>query len=251
MMIKTDGIILSQRCYRDSEKFMTILTHELGLIEAHCKVFGQIKRTGFNSMGIFGFYRFDVFAGKHRYSVNTAEKIEDFYAIRYDVEKLALAGYFCELTQTLAPPKEHAWVYLRLLLNTLSFLEKGTRSMAFLKAVYELKALSIEGFMPNLVCCKECCEYNKPKMYFLPIRGELLCSDCMTEQFDQVRILVNKPVLRAMRYIIYKDIDELFNFSLEAEFLKQLGEVTEYYMLNKTEIEYNSLKMYKQLKTEE
>lgn len=255
MIIKTQGVILSQRSYRDNEKYLTILTKDCGLIEARIRVFGQIKRTIFQSICPPGYYKMDLFVSKQMYyTVDTIEKIEDFFTLRYDVEKLALAGYFCELTQALVPAKEHVWVYLRLLLNTLYLLEQEKRIPLFLKAVFELRSLSISGFMPNLVCCRECCEYEQKQMYFLPLEGELICSDCMREhpaQRNDLPILLNKPVLSAMRYIIYKDFDKLFDFSLSPVYLKQLSQVTEYYMLTRLEKEFNSLVMYKQLKTEE
>lgn len=249
MIIKTEGIILSQRSYRDSEKFLTILTRDQGLIEAKLRQFGQIKRSQFNLIAPPGYYRFDLFVLKQRYTVDAAEKIEDFFSLRYDVEKLALAGYLCELTQSLAPPREDARVYLRLLLNTLALLEQERRSPAFLKAVFELRALSLGGFMPDLVCCKHCCEFEGKKMYFLPFAGTLVCSDCLpgSTEAGQLHIPLAPPVLCAMRYILYKEEDRLFSFTLADKPLKQLGKLTEYYTLCHMEnSRFPSLSLYNQ-----
>lgn len=249
MIIKTEGMILSQRSYRDSEKFLTILTRDQGVLEAKLRQYGQIKRSQFNLIGPLGYFRFDLFVLKQRYTVDAAEKIEDFFPLRYDVEKLALAGYFCELTQSLAPPREEAWVYLRLLLNTLALLEKDRRSPAFLKAVFELRALSIGGFMPDLVCCKHCCQFEGKKLYFLPFAGTLVCSDCLpgSPENDQLHIPLAPPVLAAMRYILYKEADKLFQFSLAEKPLEQLGKIAEYYTLCHMEnSKFPSLQLYHQ-----
>ena len=251
MIIKAEGVVLSQRNYRDSEKYLTILTKEYGLIETAFRVFGQVKRAAYQSLGVCGYYRFDLFVNKNRYSVNAIEKIEDFFGLRYDVEKLALAGYFCELTQSLVPPRELAWVYLRLLLNTLHLLEQDKRTQEFLKAVFELRVMAISGFMPNLVCCRSCCAYQKPNMYFLPLSGELVCSDCLDPMSREIKALVSPTVLNAMRYIIYKDFEQLYGFSLDKEPLRQLGTITEFYLLSRIEREFKSLDLYHQLHREE
>lgn len=251
MVIKVKGMVLSQRSYRDSEKYLTILTKDYGLIEARIRVFGQIRRTVFQTVGPPGYYQFDLFTTKNRYTVDAVEPIEDFFDLRYDVEKVALASYLCELTQALIMPKDHADDTLRLLLNTLYLLAKGKRTPLFLKAVYEWRVMAINGFMPNLVCCRSCCEYEKKMMYFLPLDGELVCSDCMPHPLEEIQIQLSRPVLAAMRHIVYAELERLFQFRLSEENLRQLSKITEYYVKVKLEKELKSLALYQKLKTEE
>ena len=81
---------------------------------------------------------------------------EVFFGLRDDIEKLALGQYFCALAAELAPEMEPAGDFLRVVLNSLHLLEKQMRSCRFLKAVTELKLLSLAGFMPDLTVCRHC-----------------------------------------------------------------------------------------------
>lgn len=90
-----------------------------------------------------------------------------FYELRLDIEKLALAQYFCELMINIVPEGAETVPYLRLILNSLYFVANGKRPMPLIKAVFELRLLSLAGFMPNLVCCDKCKIYESKIMYFL------------------------------------------------------------------------------------
>ena len=67
---------------------------------------------------------------------------------------------------------------LRLLLNTLHLLCKGTKPLVQIKAVFELRALSISGYMPNILACANCGTYETPVMYFDVDGGCIYCENC-------------------------------------------------------------------------
>ena len=167
------------------------------------------------------------------------------------MEKLALAGYFCELTDTLSPSAETSAEFLRLLLNTLHKLEEGKIENSLLKSVFELRALSIGGFMPDLVGCTECGEFEKSPLYFLPLEGILICGSCFRDSpYDDAGVIRNTltpPVTAAMRHIVYSDLEKLFSFRLTGDSLKKLSRITENYALLHTEKKFKSLDIYLRL----
>lgn len=247
MNIKIKGIVLSRRNFRSREKYLTLLTDSRGLIEARLRVFGQITSNCFSNISVIGYYNFDLFDGKNGYVIDSAEPIETFFELRYDPLKLALAQYFCELTQFMVPPLQSAGENLRFLLNSLYFLKEGVKKPQFLKAIFEFRTLRLAGFMPNLVCCSQCCEYEKEVMYYLPLRSELVCSDCLGKIPKVEAIPLPKSVLLAMRYILYKDDSEVFSFKLDDKSLKYLEGITEYCILLRTEKPLKTLTIYKRL----
>lgn len=255
MQIKTRGIVLKQRNIGESDRIITILSDDLGVIEASVKNAKSPKSSLAGAVQILCYSDFCLFKGKSSYIVNTAETINSFYALRLDVIKLSLAGYFCELICFLSNASDdNANSYLKLILNTLFFLQEDKRDMEILKSIFELRALVIAGFMPNLIGCSECGQYECDPMYFIPIDGLLICDDCYLEspyniEFNpKSRFQTNIAVLSALRYIVFSEPEKLFSFKLNGISLEQLSFITEIYTLMHTETKFKSLEMYKSLK---
>ena len=86
--------------------------------------------------------------------------------------------YFCELALVFAPYDSADTELLRLILNSLHFLTAEKRFPPLIKAVTELRAASISGFMPDLVACGGCGKYEDDIMYFDIAGGALYCETC-------------------------------------------------------------------------
>ena len=97
------------------------------------------------------------------------------FDIHGDIARLALAQYFCELAGVLAPREEPAEEHLRLLLNALHFLTEGKRDLRLIKAVVELRLLTLSGYMPDLGSCSSCREADAPPLVPAPGRCTPLC----------------------------------------------------------------------------
>ncbi len=243
MQIKTTGLILRQRPIGEYDAIVTILTKDYGLIDATANGVKRIKSSLAGGLQLLVFAEVCLYKGKKYYSVNSAVTQRSFYDLRLDVEKLALASYFCELTRVLVPEGEqHTWVFLRLLLNTLAFLETGERALLQLKALYELRLLSLAGFMPDLVACRICGTFEDEKMVFDPLTATLSCGACHGEGD-----VVSPAVLRGMRHIVYADDAKLFSFKLTGDSLWQLCQVVEHYLTVHVERRFKSLSMFWQL----
>ena len=88
-------------------------------------------------------------------------------------------------------------------------------------------------------------------MFYVPFRGELICSDCLeniNQKYDIFKL--TKPVLYAMRYIIYKDDKDIFKFKIKPDQLEYLSSLTEKTVLIFTEKELSTLKIYHQFNEE-
>ena len=251
MHLKIAGIVLKQKKSIGEQKYLTLLTSQRGIIDVKLRIFGKINKNITRNVNVLGYYYFDIFDGNHGYIVDSAETIESFFNLRYCPEKLALAQYFCELTYLLVPSKQRALRHLKLLLNSLWLLEKDRYSRDFIKCVFELRLLSLSGYMPNLVGCKICCNYEKELMFYVPFQGELICSDCL-ENINQKHDIfkLTKPVLYAMRYIIYKDDKDIFKFKINHDQLEYLSNLIEKIVLIFTEKELSTLKIYHQFNEE-
>lgn len=229
MQLTTNGLILKILKIQENRR-LTILTDRFGLIEAWANRTNQARSSLAAPTELLCYSQLILFKGRGRYTVDKADSSCIFFGIRSDLDKLALASYWAELTTELAPSEEEAGTYLRLLLNALHFLEKETRNATQLKAIYELRVLTLAGYMPDLVGCHICGVYEANPMFFFAQHGHLCCADCLSDSMENAAA-VPPGVLAAMRHIVYSDTDKLFSFSLSDLGLALLAQICEAYAI--------------------
>ena len=248
MKLTTDGLIISEMNIGEQDRLVTVLTRSHGIIRAFVKGAKNIKSSKNAATGLLCYSRLDIFSGRDKYIIDDAVTQEMFFKLREDIEKLSLAQYFCELMGYLAPENENAEPYLRLILNTLYFLTNGKRANDILKAIFELRILSISGYMPDLICCTECGCYEAEKMYFQPVSGTIICGDCLRKS-GETAIETGMGVTTAMRHIIYSPFEKIYSFTLDNEGERLLERVSEIYMLTRIDKSFTALKFYKTMKS--
>lgn len=248
MKLTTDGLIISEMNIGEQDRLVTVLTRSKGIVRAFVKGAKNIRSPKNASTRLLCYSRFDIFVGRDKYIIDDAASQEMFIKLRNDIEKLSLAQYFCELAGYICPEEENAEEQLRLTLNSLYFLSNGKRSHAVLKAIYELKMLSLSGYMPDLVGCCKCGCYQADKMYFQPLSGTLICGDCISLSGNEAAVNIGMGVTAAMRHIIYSPFERLFSFTLSEDGEKMLEYVSEMYLLAHIDKDFTALKFYKTIK---
>ena len=241
----TEGLILREYpSIAENDRFVAILTKDRGLLRASARGAKKLhSRLGAGTQ-LLCYARLHLIPGRDKYIVEDARPIEVFFSLRQAVEKLALAQYFCELAYLMVPEDTDSEEYLRLILNSLHFLSKGTRPIRLLQSVTELRMLSSAGYMPNLVACENCAAYEAETMFFLPQRGIILCDKCF-HGANEPYVALPPGVLTAMRHIAYVDFEKLYNFSLPEDALKILNAATESYVVHTLHTVPKTLEFYK------
>ena len=120
---------------------------------------------------------------------------------------------------------------------------KGTKPLVQIKAVFELRALSISGYMPNILACANCGTYETPVMYFDVDGVCIYCENCPKAG----AVAVPKTVMTAVRYICLTEPGRIFGFALSPEQMALLGRVTEQYTLRRLDRRFTTLEFYKSL----
>ena len=241
MSISTNGLILKVTNNRESDRTLAILT-EQGIIYAYAKAARNIKSKKFAATSPLCYSHFTLFEGKELYIVNEAECKEVFFELRNDIEKMALAQYFCELLLYIIPENEDASDILKLTLNSLYFLCKSEKEIDLIKSVFELKLMCLMGYMPDIVACSECAIYEG-EMFFDIIEGVLYCENCKPKNNYNL-IPISNSTLSVLRHIVYSDFSELFSFTASKNTLSLTSDLIEKYTLNKTEHQFKTLKFY-------
>ena len=240
MKLTTDGLIIRENNnIGESDRFVTVLTRDLGVIQASVRGARRLKNHNGPATQLLCYSRLSLYKGREKYIVDDAEPLQVFFEVRGQLEKLALAQYFCELAGVLAPREEPAEEPLRLLLGGLHHLAGDSRPLPLIKAVTELRLLCAAGYTPALVHCGGC--GTGTGAWFSPTEGTLLCDTC--KGLHAVMPL-SAGVLAAMRHIVYGPFEKCFSFSLSAEGLSALSAVCERFLLAQVDRGFKTLDFY-------
>lgn len=243
--IKTDGLIIKQQNIGEQDRLVTILTRELGVIRAFVRQGKNIKSQNCASTGLLCYSEFALYKSKKDYyTVESAKLINMFSDLRKELTKLSLAEYFCEIAAAVCPQEQEAQEHLRLILNALFLLSKGEVAELLIKSAVEMRLMAISGYMPDLLMCPKCGEYETEEMYFL-LSGRLFCKSCFEKSPLPQGVKISKSVVLALRHLVFSEDKKLFSFSLSENSLKLLSGITEEYLSRKIERNFPTLQFYK------
>ena len=240
MKLTTDALIVRENNnIGESDRFVTALTRECGVIRASVRGARNLKSRNSSATQLLCHSRLTLYKGREKYIVDDAEPLHVFFKVREQLDTLALAQYFCELAGVLAPQEEPAEEELRLLLNALHYLAEGARPLPILKAVTELRLLCQAGYMPAVAACAGCNEADGA--WFSPVQGVLLCDNC---HGSIPAVPLSPTVLAAMRHIVYAPFERCFAFSLPDADAAALCDVSERFLLAQLGRGFNTLDFY-------
>lgn len=242
MHIKTSGVVLKEQSINENDKLVTLLTRTNGVVRAFARGAKSPKNRKNAGTQIFCYCDFDLYFGNNVYCVEEAIPKNTFFDMRNDIKSLALAQYFCELMQELAPREENSEDYLKLILNTNYLLMTAKKEADLLKPIFEMRLLALSGYMPSVVACCRCGAYETETMFFDTAKGELYCDKCVKSQYFAP---LSMSCVQAMRHVVFSDDDKIYSFSLKGKALEEFKEASERYLLTVTMRNYKTLEFYK------
>ena len=245
--LMTDGLILREYdTLSEADRFVAILTRDRGIVRASARGAKRTKSRFGSSTQPLCYARLSLIPSRDKYVIEDAQPIEVFFALRQDVERLALAQYFCELALRLCPSEADATQHLRLLLGGLHYLAQGEKDPLLIKSVVEGRLLSLEGYMPDLTGCALCGQ-AEPPLWFSPTAGTLACS-AHAGHGDAIEMTTG--VLAALRHILYGEFERCFAFTLPSSDCALLATIMERFLLAQTQHHFATLDFYHTLRTE-
>ena len=245
----TDGLVVAVNVTGENDRIISILTADLGTLKVTVK--GANKLNGKNSAAaqLFVYAKFCLNERNGYYFLNSSEVIHNFYNIRLDLNKYALACYIAEVSRysIMANNFDRERMSVRLVLNCLYMLDEDKRSCELTKCVFELRFAAEIGMAPYIVGCRECYDFECGEMFFIVDEGCFLCK----EHFDALgmsegiwHIKLSHAEFAAIQFICLADFTRLFNFKLSERSQKKISEASEKYLLCRLDRTFNSLDYY-------
>lgn len=245
MYEKTEGIVLREVAYRDSDKLLTVLTRDFGKLTLKARGIKSGRSKNKASCQFLAFSEFTLMERQGKYLITEAVPRELFSELQADIELFYLASYFAQVTETVAQEEDPAPELLSLLLNALFALCRLSKPQKLVKAAFELRLACIAGFLPDLRGCAVCGRENPDR--FNITQGVLQCAQCRDEAAGGIRMPLSAGSLAAMRYLTSAEPKRLFSFSLSDGTLRELNDLTESYLTMRLERGFYTLDCYKTL----
>lgn len=267
MLITVNGLVARSYPSGDHDRIIHLLTEDHGRLSVMVKGGGSSRAAGSASCTqLFTYGNYELYRGKggDLYWFRGGSVLTPFYQLSSDITRMALATYLCDVASDLIPEEtneEECGVLLRTLLNSLYVLSKGDKSLATVKAVFELRSASLMGYRPDLTGCDLCSEVYPENAYLDILNGRLICADCQSklnrrfarESHGDESSAGRRPVcpvsasvLAALRYVVSAPDKKIFSFAMkDAEEERALERVTETFLLNQVERDFDTLHFYR------
>ncbi len=243
MKITTDALVIREKVAKDSDRIITLFSKEYGLINAYATGVKSIKSKRGSATGLLSYSNFTLQKKGDFYHIAEASVNRVFFGAGDDIIRLTIAQYFCEICYLFASESKND-EFLRLILNSLYFLSDTSKSPFLIKAITELRTCCISGFMPSLIGCDYCGEFENGDMYFSLSNGKLFCNEHSKKEGV---IFLPSDILKAMRHIVFSEFKNIYSFELSEENSVELSNITESYIENQTDHKFKTLEFLKSL----
>lgn len=257
MLSEVSGIVLRSVDIRESDRLITIYTESMGLVTALAKGSRSLKSRKLSSTQQFCYANFVLYTQGDKTWIKEAELIESFYSIRETIEGLALSAYITEVIEHVATAEGDRDV-LRLTLNSLYAISKGSYDLATVKGAFEMRLATILGFMPDVLTCQRCGS-SEGDFFFDVMAGAVECSDChkrssrggerLSDSHESsILCILSHGAKIAVEYTIYSPLEKLFSFRISGDDMRLFSRAAEEYLLNHLERGFKTLDFYNEVK---
>ena len=243
----TKALILREVRYKESDRILTVLTAGEG--KRTLKARGALRKGSKSAAATqqLTFSELTVFENRGRATVSEGVVLEAFEGLRADFSAFALGCYFAEVLEAVSEEGVADEAVLQLALNSLFALSRGLSDPQLIKAVFELRLMTITGYEPDLSACPVCGEEEIESPWFFLPEGTVFCGRCRSHAPGGVTPL-HPDTLAAMRHIVYSEPKRIFSFSLTGEPMEQLKTLCERYLLTQLDRGFSSLDYWKKVK---
>ena len=251
MLVTVEGIVVGRRDIGESNCFLDILTSEYGVVEAVAHGLRKQGSKNTSATGLFSYSTFCLNKNNLHYSINSTRPKYNFFGLSSDLKKFSLAVYLADIIKYTSAAEQCEGDILRFFAITLYEIERTNADCTVIKSVFELRIMSMLGFMPDLRACRCCGEYARDKMFFSIDENNLFCGECEeeTSSADEKATELSPTLLHTMRYVVFSTLEKVYGFTLSGITKTQFSEFAEQYLLRHLGRSFKTLDYYK--KTEE
>jgi DNA repair protein RecO (recombination protein O) len=244
-LIKTQGIVLKHINLSESDKIITIFTDKLGKVDVVVHGAKSHKSKFMASSQPFCYCEYVLYKGKSLYTLSESNIIESFQTILSDFDKLIYGSYILELINHLAEKDVKNISMLALLLKTLYIMTHSEVNMEIIILVFEFKAISLAGYLPQTKYCLNC-KSELVEGYFNIENGGINCNSCGKTNHNDYK--VDKYIISYFQIIKNIKLEELNKLNFDKEKIEYIKVIMKNYIMYHCDKKFNSLDIIEKLK---
>ena len=220
------GMVLNAMPIGDYDKRITILTKERGKITAFARGARRPNSSLLAASNPFSFGEFELYEGKSSYTLSKATIKNYFRDLVMDFDAAYLGFYFLEFADYYCQENNDEREMLKLLYQSFRALESSKYKNELVRAIFDLKAITINGEGPTVFSCIHCRKQENLR-FFSVARGGMFCDEC---KHLAAGIDILDTTRYTLQYIVSSPVEKLFSFALSDEVLEELCMLVKEYM---------------------
>lgn len=201
-----EGIVLRTRNLGEADRIVTLYTRDHGKVECVARGSRRARSRLIGGTQLFTHGTYMLYSGRSLDSLNQAEIVESFAALREDLVAMAFASYFAELLDICVEPGEPSEDLYQLCLGAFKALQDGVQS-DLVSRWFEFNVMTILGYAPQLEACVGCGEVGESETRFSSREGGLLCTRCARR--DSAAVRVRRSTVEWLRRLLTTPSDRL------------------------------------------
>lgn len=242
----TSGVVLRVTDTKETDRILTVLTADRGKIPLIARGARRKNSRLAAACQLPAYSELTIYKRGGWYMLDEASPLELFDALGRDIELLALASWFCELTEAVCAEEIPAPEMLSLLLNALYALCYTDRPSRLVKAAFQFRLMALAGFEPLADGCA-LCGRGDAEAPMLDVQGGFVtCGGCRGPDAG-LRLPLTAGGLAALRHILSVEPKRLYSFTLEPGALAALDHAGEAFISAQLERGFRTLDYYKSL----
>ncbi len=244
--VKIKGIILKLTNFQDYDRYLNVLTRDLGIISVFAKGIRR-KSSKLNSLNqLFSFNEFELFENKGRYTLNDTSTISTFKKLPSDIYLLTAASQIAEIIIDNSQDIADSPRLYELIIRAFYELERDEKDPKTVTLTAELKLCDYLGYAPMLNGCYVCHDnlVNEQEIYFDFRFANLYCkkdSLKIKERYNYNIQRISPALLACLRYIFSASLEKTFSFNLNTELREELNAFTKLYLVERFDKDYDKI----------
>ncbi len=208
-MIEVEGIIVSERDYKDTSKIVGIMTSTHGLITCIAKGAKRLKSPLRSTTGKLTYGKFQILYKEGKLStLIEADVINIFKKIKTDIVCISYASFLVDLAEQVMKQNGNSEIY-DLLIAGLKKIDDGF-DPAVITNILELKYLDYLGVMPVIDCCAICGRTDSISTISAR-RGGYICNHCRQDE-----TVVDERIVKLIRMFYYVNISKISKLDISS-----------------------------------
>lgn len=227
MIKQIEGIVVSERAFKDTSKIINVLTKEYGILSFIAKGARNLKSDLRSNTTKMTHANFTVYYKEDSLSTLTAvDLINNFKNISKDISKISYASFLLDLAEQVMKQNNNSEIF-DLLISSLNKIDEGF-DYTVIANILELKYLNFLGVTPKLDECA-ICGSNTSIATLSSTSGGYVCNKCLTNQK-----IVSEKTIKLIRMYYYVDISKITKLDISDEAKKEINNFLDEYYDNYT-----------------